>query len=921
MPFLPFFARKVPPGVRRILRLPWSRARVEQGLDDEWRFHLEARAADLRALGMSDADATAEAERQFGDLTGLRRDFARTEARRVRRRRAIEWMHDVWQDIRYAARGLARRPGFGVAAIMCLAIGIGANATMFGVVDALLFRPPTGVRDPGSVVWINIERADPDERQWQASRAAASEPLGVSYPDYTDFARMSALERVAAYSGADRKLGRGADARRVNTLFITHTFMPLLGASPALGRFFSADEDDDSGPRVVVLGYAFWQSDFAGSADALGKTVLIDDNPYSVIGVAPQDFNGVERSTVDVYLPPVVLADLNRQRSRPFPLTERSFDAFSVVGRIRKGARREQLANELNVTYHQSDAADADRAKRHVVVASPRSLTAMPNLRQVQNVTVSLWLYGVAGIVLLIACANVAALLITRGVGRRREIAVRLALGVGRSRLVRLLLTESALLAAAGCIAGLLLARWGGSVIRTTLLSELDVGSARLDWRVLFVTLGTTGFTGLACGLAPALLATRPNLSTVLKSGERDGIEGRGRIRGVLLVGQVALTLVLLVGAGLFVRSLRNLDATDFGFDVRHVLFANVGDSTYTAAQADERFRELIERTRALPGVERVAMATSGPFGIMWIKPIYAPEHAGDWPPPRLSAVTPEFFETLAITLRRGRLFTAADDAGAERVAIVNEAMARHYWPQGDAVGHCIRIGGERTPCRSVVGIIHNARQGDWPDQPIQTEQPMSAYYIPFAQRDSDTSAPGRAILYVRSTGNAAALAPAVRRALRATFPDLPPPEAIPFGTPLARQFRPWRLGATMFGIFGGLALTLAIVGLYGVLAFRVSQRTHEIGVRMALGAQGDDVRRLVVGHGVRLGAIGVAIGISTTLAVAHFLDGILFGVSSRDPYVLAVVAGSLLVVAGVASYVPAFRASRIDPMQALREL
>jgi predicted permease len=918
---MPFFARKVPPGVRRILRLPWSRARLEQDLDDELRFHLDARAADIRALGMSDADAMAEAERQFGDLATLRHDVGRAETHRARRRRAIEWMHDVWQDIRYAARGLARRPGFSVAAIVCLAIGIGANATMFGVVDALLLRPPAAVRDPGSVVWINVERADPDDRQWQASRGAALEPLGVSYPDYADFSRVSALEGVAAYSGGDRKLGRGADARRVNTLFITHPFMPLLGASAALGRFFSADEDGDSGPRVVVLGYAFWQSDFAGSADALGKTVLIDDKPYSVIGVAPRDFNGVERSTVDVYLPVAVLADLNRTRSRPFPLADRRFDAFSIVGRIPHGARREQLAKELNVTYHQSDAVDADRAKRHVVVASPMSLTAMPNLRQVQNVTVSLWLYGVAGIVLLIACADVAALLITRGVGRRREIAVRLALGVGRRRLVRLLLTESALLAAAGCVAGLLLARWGGSVIRATLLSEMDAGSARLDWRVLVVTLVTAVFTGLACGLAPALMATRPNLSTVLKSGERDGIEGRGRTGGVLLIGQVALTLVLLVGAGLFVRSLQNLDATDFGFDVRHVLFANVGDSAYTTPQADERFRDLIERTRALPGVEHVAMATSGPFGIMWIKPIYAPGHEGDWPPPRLSAVTPDFFETLGITLQRGRRFTAADDAGAERVAIVNEEMARHYWPQGDVLGQCIRIGGERAPCRRVVGIMHNARQGDWPDQPIQTEHPMSAYYIPFAQRDSDTSTPGRAILYVRSAGNATGLAPAVRRTLRATFPDLPASDAIAFSTPLARQFRPWRLGASMFGIFGGMALALAIVGLYGVLAFRVSQRTHEIGVRVALGAQSSDVRRLVVGHGVRLGAIGVTIGIGTTLAVAHFLDGILFGVSSRDPYVLAVVAGTLLVVAAVASHVPAFRASRIDPMQALREL
>ncbi|HEY7394547.1 MAG TPA: ADOP family duplicated permease, partial [Gemmatimonadaceae bacterium] len=682
-----------------------------------------------------------------------------------------------------------------------------------------------------------------------------------------------------------------------------------------------ADEDVDGDPRIVVLGFAFWQNELAGAADAVGKTILIDDKPYSVIGVAPRNFNGVQRSTVDVYLPAGVLADLNRDRSRPFPLTDRRFDAFSVIGRIREGARREPLAKELEIIYHRSDAVDDDRAKRHVVVASPMSLTAMGSLRQVQNVTVSLWLYGVAGIVLLIACANVAALLITRGIARRREIAVRLALGVGRSRLIRLLLTESALLAAAGCFAGLLLARWAGGVIRATLLSEIDAGSARLDSRVFLVTLTTAVFTGIACGLAPAFIATRPNLSSVLKSGERDGADGRGRAGGALLVGQVALTLMLLVGAGLFVQSLRNLDATDFGFDVRHVLFANVGDTVYTAAQADARFRDVIERTRTLPGVERVAIATSGPFSVMWIKPIFAPGHEGDWPPPRLSAVTPEFFETLGITLQRGRNFTAADDAGAERVAIVNDEMARNFWPQADALGQCIRIGGPESLCRPIVGIVHNARQGDWPDDPIQTEKPMSAYYIPFAQRDSKTSESGRAVLYVRSPGNAAALVPGVERTLRAIFPEVPPPKAIAFSTPIARQFRPWRLGATMFEIFGGIALCLAIVGLYGVLAFRVSQRTHEIGVRMALGARGVDVRRLVVGHGVRLGAIGVTIGIAATLAVSHLLDDLLFGVSSREPSVIVAVGAALVAVAVVASYVPAFRASRIDPMEALREL
>jgi len=313
-------------------------------------------------------------------------------------------------------------------------------------------------------------------------------------------------------------------------------------------------------------------------------------------------------------------------------------------------------------------------------------------------------------------------------------------------------------------------------------------------------------------------------------------------------------------------------------------------------------------------------MATSGPFGVMQIRPIYAPGHERDWPPPRVSAVTPDFFETLSITLLRGRNFADADDAGAGRVAVVNEAMARNYWPQGDALGQCIRIG-RRGPCRTIVGIIHDARQGDWPDQPIQTEKPMSAYYIPFAQRDSDTSLPGPATLYVRAAKNATALGSAVRSALQSTFPELPPANAVAFSTSLARQFRPWRLGATMFSLFGAIALVLSTVGLYGVLAFRVSQRTHEIGVRMALGAQRDDVRRLVVGQGLRIGLVGLAIGVGAGLAVSPFLGPLLFGVSSRDPRVFATVGGALLVVVVLASYVPAFRATHIDPMEALRQL
>jgi predicted permease len=814
---------------------------------------------------------------------------------------------DMLLDVRYAARGLLRRPGFASTAAICLAVGIGVNAAMFGVVDALLLRPPAGVRDPRSLVWIRVKVTGTEQT------------TSFSYPDYIDFEHSSSASGVAAYGFGTTSFGRGADALEINTLIVTPTFMPVLGVAPAVGRFFTPADDRPEAAPVAVLGYGFWQNHYAGNTDVVGKTAWVGTKLYTVIGVAPPGFNGIERSRVDLYVPPITfLTDRFGARISP---TNRHVHWASVLARLEPGVRRERLAAELNAIYHNADPGDKDRDGPAIVVAAPTAMVVM-GPREAQDVRVSLWLYGVAAVVLLIACANVASLLLIRATGRRREIAVRLALGISRLRLARLLMTESMVLAGLGCIAGLVLARLSGSIFRATLLSDVDGGASLFDVRVASVTLATTVFTGLACGLAPALAATRPNLVAVLKAGERDGSRGRGRLNSVLLVGQVALTFMLLVGAALFVRSLQNLDALDLGFDAPHLLRARIAAQTYTPTDVNRYFREVLERITVLPGVQRAALATGGPFAAQSGTRVVIPGHARE---PRVMAnvdrVTPEFFETLGMPLVRGRNFTAADNVGADRVAVVNELMARRYWPLGDVLGKCIQVGSDTMPCTTIVGVVGTAIRGNTGEQAVENEQPMNTFYLPLDRNDPSFAGRVQPWLYVRSAGDGAGLVPIVRRTMQALGPDLPRADVTAFSTQLAKEFRPWRLGATMFGIFGGTALALAIVGLYGVLAFRVSQRTHEIGVRMALGAQRNDVRRLVVGQGFRLGALGVTIGVSAALALSQFLDPLLFRVSAKDPLTLAATGGVLLGVAVLASYMPARRATRIDPMEALREL
>ena len=530
-----------------------------------------------------------------------------------------------------------------------------------------------------------------------------------------------------------------------------------------------------------------------------------------------------------------------------------------------------------------------------------------------------MWLPVVCGIVLLIACANVANLLLARAVRRRREIAVRVALGSSRGRLVRQLYAESLLLAVLGGGTALLVTLWGGPILRAALIPDANAADV-LDARALLFTSVAVLVTAFLSGIAPALHAGVRDLSSALKSGAREGTFQRSFTRTGLLVGQVALTIVLLTGAGLFISTLRHVQGLRLGFDADRLVVASVDLDAlgYKRPAINAMYQRIRDRVEHLPGVTGASLSIGAPFRSSYAVGLAVP--GLDSMPsvktggPYVSAITPDYFRTMGTQLRRGRAFTEADGRGAARVAIVNETMARLYWPGQDALGKCMKIGGEKTtaPCSEVVGVVEDARREDVKDELVVE------YFIPLEQSDS-VFTDGVGSLLVRTAGPADGMVDGVRREVQATSPDLPYPSIDPLPQLFADQLRPWRLGSSIFGLFGGLALLLAAIGLYGVLSYTVSQRTQELGVRIALGAGRGRVMGLVVGQGLRVTLIGIVIGLTGALLAGKALGSLIYGVSPHDPLVLVTVAAVLTLVAACASYFPARRATQVDPMVALR--
>ncbi len=848
------------------------------------------------------------------------------------------------QDLRYAARGLRRSPGFTLVAVLTLALGIGANAAMFGLVDALLFRPPTGVVDPDRVVRVQMQLPPPP------NEPAGELSSAISYPDFVNLRdNTKGFAGAAAFAPTNVSVGEGADARNHSALLVSGDYFRLLGVRAARGRLILPEDDREGAANpVVVLSYDFWRRAFPGdsASESLGKPITIANRSFTIVGVAPKHFVGTDLGTPALWLPlgtaPLFGYDARMTRSR--------FVAWlSVFGRLAPGITRDQarsaaqaavlaarddggelptpgalggpMAGEVRVQIGGPPGPGGDRAQRPPpptvrlsgLAGSRTASIEQPFLRG-RSMPISLWFLAVTGAVLLIACANIANLMLARTTSRAHEIGVRLSLGASRWRVTRQLLTEGLLIAVLGGAAGLWLAVFAVDLLpRIVPLPPLP---PFLDARVLaftgVLTLGTT----MIFGLAPALRATRPNLRSSLGGS---GVVGAGRSLGrrALVVVQLAASLVLLIGAGLFIRSLRNVKAIDVGFDTDRLLLASVDTrDRMTREQMEEFWRRALDRARAIPGVRSAAVGMAPPFEMNIMILVETPGFPSPDGRPRgaqLDYAGVGYFTTLGIPVRQGRAFSDDDRAGGAPVAIVNETMARRIWGGQSPVGKCVRaeLMAPDAPCSEVVGVVADARYADI------TADPGPFLYRPLAQRPRQ--APPMTVMYVRTTDDPTALAGALRRELEGLDPSIRFAEVRPLTNLIMPQLQPWRVGTMIFTLFGALGLVLAAVGLYGVLSFLVAQRTREIGVRIALGAPSASVLGLVLGQGGRLIAIGVVVGVVLGAMATQLFASMMFGVSPLDPFVYLATALLMATIGMVAVYVPARRATKVDAMVALR--
>jgi putative ABC transport system permease protein len=808
-------------------------------------------------------------------------------------------MNTLLQDLRYGLRTLSKRPGFTAVAVAALALGIGANSAIFSVVNAVILRP--------------FPYPEPERILFLEERSGQMESMSVSWQDYQDWqAQASVFQAMGLYRRDNFNLTSGSEPERVRGRMVTASFLPILGVKPMLGRLIAPDEDQPGAPPVVLLSQPLWQRRFGGDPSLVGKTVNLDGRETTVIGVLPADFRFFYRADVVVPLGPVTTKFTDRG-SHP-----------GLVGlvRLKPGVSAEQARSELDAiaTLLEKQYPDTNTGLR--VNLTPLAERLVGDFRNT-----ALVLLGAVGFVLLIACANVANLLLARAAARRKEIAIRTAVGAARSRIVRQLLTESLLLSLLGGLAGVLVASWG-----VDLLVSLQPGSVPrleeigVDGTVFGFTLGLSMLSSVLFGLAPALQASRAEVSETLKEGGKTGAgQMRHRARALLVVTETALSTVLLVGAGLMLRSFVEVQRVDPRFDSSHLLTLQMSlrpDRYSESAPILDFYRQLLERTSKLAGANasaigaRLPLEGGGSETSFWFEGRPEPG-PGEFPEALYNIVSPDYFQALRISVQQGRAFTPADGPNAPRVIVIDEALAQKFFPQGDALGKRIAFDRDEASRFEIVGIVphiaHYSLEG-------QDAVPYQVYFH-YPQLPERRLVPGlqEMNLFVRTAGDPVALAPAVRAELHAVDPEQPVYNVRAMDEVVSEAMGSRRFNLVTLGVFAGVAMLLAAVGIYGVMAFSVSQRTHEIGVRMALGAHRSDVLRLVVGQGMRLALAGVALGVGLGLLLSRVLRGMVFRVSPFDPLTFAVVAGLLAGVALLACAVPARRASRVDPMVALR--
>jgi predicted permease len=894
----------IAPEWRRLFRLDRN---VERDVEDEFSFHFAMRVEQFMAQGMSRDAATYAARAQFGDEPQVRARLLDIGRRVQRRRNWRDEFDTVAQDLVVALRTLRREPLFALGVILTLGLGIGANATMFGIVDGLMLRGPAHLVDAPRVQRLYITAANDDH----AAAETRSSVGWVTYAALRDRAR--SFSGIGAYSTPyPRAFGVERDAPNMRVASVTADLFPMFGVRPVIGRFFLREEDQPpDGQRVAIISERLWSSEFARDEHVLGRRVVLGGESFTVIGVAPSGFAGVDRLATDVWVP------MSLTHPTENWATSYCCQWLRVVIRLKDGVAPE-TANAEATTILRA-AYTGQNAGMKNLIASVRPLWFGPRGEISQTANVSRWLLGVAVIVLVITCANVANLMLARTRRRRREVAVRLALGAGGGRVVRFVLAEMLVLAMCGTMVSMAIALVGGRLMRVTLLSNLAWEGSSVDARVFAFALGVALVCVAVVGAVPALDATRVAVAGVLKTSERGGTGARARLRATLSALQAALCVVLLIGAGLFVESLVRSRRVDLGFQADRVVraelrYVGLGKLSKADAEAERARRrqellDAIQQLRASREIEHAAVAVGTPFGNSFGLKVRVPGRDTVQLTGRdahVAAVTDDYFATVGTPLRRGRVFTSRDTPDAARVTIINETMAATLWPGEDALGKCFTI--EDGPCAQIVGIVADVHQSSL------REARSIQYYVPFGQE----CCIGGSVLLVRPRGAAATAIPRIRQLLL-QMPGMPRVDLATIQTAIDPQYAPWKLGAAMFGVFGVLALIVAAVGLYSVIAYLVVDRTREIGVRIALGATSGRIVREVVVTAIATTTAGIAIGVVVALFAGRFVEPLLFDVSSRNPLVLGSVAAIVTAIAIFAAWSPARRASRVDPVIALR--
>jgi predicted permease len=872
---------------------------------EELEGHLQMHTEDNVRNGMSATEARRDALMKLGGIEQTKELY--------HDRQTLPILDVFMQDVRYGLRMLRKNPGFTAVAVLSLALGIGANTTIFTVVNAVLLSA-LPVRDLPRLV--EMDTVDTKTLVTQAR----AEKIGMSFPNFEDYRRDNQVfTDLAAFLPITLTWSGGSEPRQLQGELVSANYFEVLGIRPAQGRFFMLDEDTKpNGNDVAVLSYALWANKLGSDPSIIGKPLILDARPYTVIGIAPRGFRGTITffSSEQAWIPTSMKDQVLGGKEKDF-FNDRRALTLGTFGRLKPSIEMSVAEASLKtIATHLETEFPKDNSGRSVAL-SPLADAAVGVNDHKRIALAGAMMMGVVGLVLLIACVNLANLLLAQGARRQKEIGLRAALGANRSRIVRQMLTESMLLSLAGGVVGLAVAYAGRSILwsfRPPFIDQSGIDLS-LDSHVLLFTLGVAILTGFIFGLVPAVKASRPDLMDTLKAGGRGGTMGwrRDPLRSLLVIGEMALALIALVGAGLFLRSMQNAQKTELGFESKNLLAMNfdLGALHYEEGRGQQFYRAAIEKVKNSLGVASASVASNGPLAGGFARTVF-PEGRDEASGYRgtlttVNDINLDYFETLRIPMVRGRLFSDGDRKETASVAIASEAMVKQFWPNENGLGKRFHFFGDTT-LREIVGVVANSvvnEVGEDP-QPI-VFLPMTQDYVPAAT------------LQVRTTGNPEGMVATTRAALQALDPNLAITNVFTIEQIMSQALWAPRMGGFLLALFGGLALLLSAVGVYGVLSYSVNQQTREIGLRMALGAQRGDVMRLILGQGLRLTALGLSLGVLVALGLMRVLASLLFDVRAYDPSTYTAVTLLLTAVALLACYIPARRAMRVDPMVALR--